>query len=163
MHWRGSREQDSKAKEALKRGFHLIRVNPGHGDAFIGSSIIPFGLLADRDLLRGLGYSLDANKALLKQKALAPGIMALKEQAYSSFIKEILFWKELGYTSDEISALLVRIYKEQSGGGALAAEDRKQRRKGLKTTLTRLKDDKAKSDGLHQLAGAALLELKRVS
>ena len=31
------REQDAEAKEALKRGFDLIRVKPGHGEEFIGT------------------------------------------------------------------------------------------------------------------------------
>ena len=157
------REQDSKAKEALKKGFHLIRVKPGHGDEFIGSNIIPNSILADRDLLLALGYPMDANTEILRQKEMAPRIEALTDQAYSNFIREILYWTELGYTPDEISALLVRVYKEQSGGGPLAAVDRKQRRRKLKETLTRLKKDKSKPEELHQLTQSTLSEFKRVS
>ncbi len=159
---RDAREQDPQAKEALKKGFHLIRVKPGHGGEFIGSNIIPSSLLADRDLLLALSFTLDAKKSILKQKELAPRIAALREQAYTNFIQEVLFWADLGYTTGEISELLVRIYKEQSGGGALAAKDRKQRRVELKATLTRLKDDKDESEELHQLAQSTLSEVKRV-
>ena len=51
-----AREQDPVAKEALKTGFCLIRVKPGHGDEFIGSRIIPNTLLSDRDLVMKLGF-----------------------------------------------------------------------------------------------------------
>lgn len=163
MPWRDAREQDPQAKEALKKGFHLIRVKPGHGGEFIGSSIIPSSLLADRDLLLALGFAMNAKRSILKQKEMTPRIAALREQAYTNFIREILFWADLGYTRGEISALLTRIYKEQSGGGILAAEDRKQRRVELKATLTRLKDDKAESEELHQLAQSTLSEVKKVT
>jgi hypothetical protein len=86
----------------------------------------------------------------------------LKEQSYNNFVKEVLLWKEWGHTSGEISALLVRIYKEQSGGGALAAIDRKQRRKSLKITLTRLRDDEVGFEEMRQLAVSTLSEFERV-
>ncbi|MFC2071979.1 MBL fold metallo-hydrolase [Chloroflexota bacterium] len=159
---RDPREQDSEAKEALKTGFSLIRVKPGHGGEFIGSRIIPRSLLADRDLLLKSGYSLDADKSLLRRRDLSPKIAALKEQSYTHFIEELLFWRELGYTSDEISELLVRIYKEQIGGGKLVQKDRKQRRERLKATLARLKDDEAEPEELHQLAQSTLLKLQTV-
>ncbi len=159
---RDAREQDSEAKEGLKRGFVLIRVKPGHGEEFIGSRIIPHSLLADRDLLAELGYAQDGDKTILKEKDLASKIAALKERAYSSFVKELLFWRELGYTLDEISELLVQIYKEQSGGDRLVKQDRKERRKSLKATLARLKEDEAESEELHELAESTLLKLKRV-
>lgn len=159
---RNHREQDVKVKVALKKGFHLIRVKPGHGEEFIGSNIIPDSLLADRDLLQGLGYALDAKKSILRQRDLAPRIAALREQAYSNFVKELHFWIALGYTLSEISALLVRIYKEQSGKGALIEEDRKERRERLKETLTRLRDDEGESDDLHQLAESTLSELEGI-
>lgn len=162
MPHRDPREQDSKAKEALKTGFHLIRVKPGHGEEFIGSTIIPHGLLANRDLLLELDYSLDTDKSILGQRDLAPRIANLREQAYNSFVNELLFWRELGYDPDEISQLLVRIYKEQSGGGALVEKDRKERRERLKETLARLRDDEAGSEELRKIAESTLLELKTV-
>ncbi len=156
------RKQDAEAKEALKNSFTLIRVKPAHGEEFIGSRIIPHGLLADRDLLKGLGYPLNARNSILRRTNLAPRIAALMEQAYTSFVEELLFWRELRYTPDEISELLVRIYKEQSGGRSVVQRDRKQRRERLKETLARLKDDKAKSEELHQLAQSTLLKLEGV-
>ncbi len=58
-------EQDMEARDALKRGFCLVRVKPGHGDEFIGSRILPQGFLADRDLLLALGYSLNDDISIL--------------------------------------------------------------------------------------------------
>jgi hypothetical protein len=160
---RDPREQDTKAKEAVKKGFQLVRVKPAHGEEFIGSTIIPNGLLTDRDLLIQLGYSMNENPSVLGQMSLAPKIAALKEQAYTNFVKELLSWREFGYTLSEMAALLVRIYKEQSGGDPLAKKDRAERREMLKATLTRLRDDKAVSEELHQLAESTLSGLQRVS
>ncbi len=160
---RDPREQDTKAKEAVKKGFQLIRVKPAHGEEFIGSTIIPNGLPADRDLLIQLGYSMNENPSVLGQMSLAPKIAALKEQAYTNFVKELLSWREFGYTLSEMAALLVRIYKEQSGGDPLAKKDRAERREMLKATLIRLRGDKAESEELHQLAESTLSGLQRVS
>ncbi|MBI3040606.1 MAG: MBL fold metallo-hydrolase [Chloroflexi bacterium] len=123
---RNHREQDAKAKEALKKGFHLVRVKPGHGED------------------------------------LAPRIAALGEQSYTSFVKELLFWIALGYSSSEVAAFLVRIYQEQCGGGSLVEKDRLERRERLKEILTRLRDEKSESEELQQVAESALSELERV-
>jgi len=163
MPWRDPREQDSQAKEALKRGFCLIRVKPGHGGEFVGTRIIPKSLLADRDLLVEFGYSMDAEKSILSSSEVAPKMADRMEEAYASFVEELLLWTELGYSSSEVSELLVRIYKEQSGGGSLVEEDRKERRGRIKATLVRLRGDEAMSDELHQLAESTLSDLKRVS
>ncbi len=157
---RDFRKQDAQAKKALKRGFRLIRVKPAHGEEFIGSQIIPGSLLADSDLLQRLGYSIDADKSLLRSIDLAPKISTIKQKAYADFIKELLVWTELGYTSAEISGLLVRIYKEQSGGSSLVRQDRRERRVRLKETLDVLKDDQAKPGELRQLAESTLAILK---
>ena len=53
--WDDPRDQDASAKEALKKGFSLIRVKPGHGEEFLGCRIIPNALFAERDLLVKLG------------------------------------------------------------------------------------------------------------
>ncbi len=159
---RDPREQDARAKDALKRGFSLIRVKPGHGEEFIGSRIIPQSLLADRDILVELGHSLDADKSILRGKDVAPQIAALRERAYASFVKELLLWKEFGYSLGKISELLVRIYEEQSGGGGLVQKDRKERRERLKETLARLRDDEAESEQLRQLAGSALIGIRKI-
>lgn len=156
---RAPREQDAEAKEALKLGFCLIRVKPGHGDEFLGSRIIPNSLLANRDLLLELGYSPESNKSLLSSRHLVPKIVALKEQAYTYFVEELLLWTELGYTLNDVSELLARIYKEQSGGGPLVKQDRQERRERLKATLARLKDDESKPDELRKLAEMTLPKL----
>ena len=85
----------------------------------------------------------------------------LLEQAYAGFIREVLFWQKQGYTLDEISEFLVRIYREQIGGNRLVAVDRKQRRVRMKETLSRLKHDEAVSNEMRQLAGLTLLKLEK--
>ena len=159
---RDPREQDAEAKEALKKGFILTRVKPGHGQEFLGSRILPRSLLADRDLLVELGYSMDASKSILKGRDVAPMVAALREQAYTSFTGELLLWRELGYSPDEICGLLARIYKEQSGGGRLVEPDRKERRERLEETLARLTEDEAMSHELRQLAQSTLSNLKAI-
>ena len=156
---RDPREQDSATKEALKRGFCLIRVEPGHGEVFLGSRILPNSLLADRDLLIEMGYPLDADKSILKSRDIVPRVAARMEQAYASFTEELSLWQKLGYTRDEITGLLARIYREQSGGGPLVEQDRKERRQRLKTTLSRLKDDKSQPDELREMAESTLRAL----
>jgi len=134
----------------------LIRVEPGHGEEFLGSRILPKSLLAERDLLVEMGHPLDADKSILRSKVIEPRVTARMEQAYASFIEELSLWQQSGYNPSEITGLLARIYKEQSGGGPLVEQDRKERRKRLKTTLARLRDDKAQPDELHELAESTL-------
>ncbi len=154
--------QDLEAREALKQSFSLIRVKPGHGKEFLGSRIIPNSLLSDRDLLVKLGYSLNADKSILRSRDVSPKIVSITENAYTCFVWELLFWKKQGYSLSKISELLVRIYKEQSGGPPLIARDRKQRRERLKSILARLRNDQAESDALHHLASSTLSELRKV-
>ncbi|MDP2730446.1 MAG: MBL fold metallo-hydrolase [Dehalococcoidales bacterium] len=156
------REQDSMVKEALKRGFDLIRVKPGHGEEFLGTRIVRLGVLSDSDILLELGLPITENRAILKSKELAGKIEAIKEQAYNRFASELPVWQEMGYSQSEIIKLLVRIYKEQSGGDRFASRDRKQRRERLKATLSRLKDDETKPEELRRLAGLALDEIRKV-
>ena len=163
MAQRDPRNQDPKAKLALKTGFRLIRVKPGHGPEFLGTRILPIGLLAERDILVELGYPLDTDKSILRSAELAPKVLARREQAYSDFVRELILWLELGYTLDEMAELLVRIYTEQSGGGPLVKEDRKERRGLLKATLAKLKDDEAQPDWVRQLARASQSKLHSIS
>ena len=153
-------EQDLAVKEALKRHFSLVRVKPGHGEEFLGSRILPFGLPADRDLFSELGYAENPDISQLKRGQLDGKLANLLEQAYAGFIREVLFWQKQGYTLDEISEFLVRIYREQIGGNRLVAVDRKQRRVRMKETLSRLKNDETVSNEMRQLAGLTLLKLE---
>jgi hypothetical protein len=153
------REQDTEAKEALKHGFPLIRVKPGHGEEFLGTRIIPTGLLADRDVLLALGYPMDKDKSILQEGRLASKVSDILEKAHASFVEELLLWMEQGYEANEISALLVRIYREQEGGGSLVDEDRKERRVRLKQTLARLRDETAGTESLRQIAEMTLPKL----
>ena len=154
-------EQDAKAKDAIKNEFCLIRVKPGHGREFLGSNLIPKALMADRDLLVHLGFPMDEDKSVLKSDHLLPKIAALREEAGKRFVETLNVWMHLGYNCDEISDLLVRIYTEQSGGGKLVEQDRKERRIRLKNTLRRLESEKNGSDDLKRIAGATLTELKK--
>jgi glyoxylase-like metal-dependent hydrolase (beta-lactamase superfamily II) len=164
MMGRDPRQQDAEAKDALKRGFCLIRVKPGHGDEFLGSRIIPRSLLADNDMLIEFGYPLSAGKAVLRSAKLAPRVSARREQAYVDFAEELTLWMGLGYTLDEISKLLTRIYREQSGGGPLVEEDRQERQERLRDLLTRLKGDEAQPAEIRQLAEPtqSLMKLTRI-
>jgi len=156
---RDPREQDAEAKDALKRGFCLIRVKPGHGDEFLGSRIIPRSLMADNDILIEFGYPLSAGKVVLRSRELASRVSARREQSYVNFIEELTLWTRLGYKQEEISKLLVRIYREQSGGGPLVEEDRQERREQLKILLTRLIEDKTQTADMRQLAKSTKLFL----
>jgi hypothetical protein len=162
MKHHGPREQDAEAKEALKRGFPLIRVKPGHGEEFLGSRIIPEGLLANRDLAVEMGYTLNSNKLKSKSKDVESKINYMLEQAYARFINELLQWLRHGYTAGEISGFLVRIYKEQTDGAAMVKQDRKERRERLKEILGRLKRDEKVPDIIHQLAQSTLSNLKNI-
>ena len=160
---RDPREQDAEAKEALKTGFSLIRVKPGHGEEFLGSRIIPRSLMADRDLLVRLGYPMDSDKSILSSDNLAAQVSEIMEQAYAGFVSELFLWTEFGYNSSELSDFLVRIYWEQSGGAKLVQQDRKERRQRLKETLARLKEDQDQPEALRELAGSTLSEVNKIS
>jgi len=159
---RKHQEQDYAAKDALKKGFGLIKVKPGHGGEFIGSRIIALSLLADRDLLPELGYSRNANKSLLKREGLSNRIIYLQERAYQRFVEEFVGWFSAGYSPEEIIGLLVRIYREQSGGNKSIEQDREERRVRLVANLTRFKHDKSQPSELNQMADNALTELGKV-
>lgn len=158
MH-RNHREQDAAAKEALKKGFSLIRVKPGHGLEFLGSRIIPDGLLADRDILIKLDYPENTDTSILKTEEIAEKVAYLKDWAYTNFIKELHYWFELGYDRDTVSSFLLRIYEEQQGGPGQVKKDRKQRRRRLLDALYRLKFDETESDEIHYLAESTLAAL----
>jgi|GEM_PF-667375 len=157
---RDPREQDLAAKEALKRGFMLIRVLPGHGEDFIGTRLVPRCFLCQRDLLVQLGFALDEKKSVLYAPSLAPRIEALKEQAYREFQKEISLWRGSGYDTEEAADLLLRIYREQEGGGPLVKEDRKERRRIIEEILRRLRLDPTVDPEIQGLAEKALKKIQ---
>ena len=154
-------EQDLVVNEALKRHFSLVRVKPGHGEEFLGSRILPYGLPADRDLFSELGYTENPDSHQIKAGQLDAKLANLLEQAYAGFIREVLFWQKQGYTLDEISEFLIRIYREQIGGSRLVALDRKQRKVRMKETLSRLNNDEAVSNEMRQLAELTLSKLEK--
>ncbi len=160
---RDPRIQDTQAKEALKHGFSLIRVMPGHGEDFLGTRMIPLCFLCDRDLLVELGYSLNEKKSILKSESLSKKVKAIKEKAYTDFIKELLQWKAFGYHPKEMADFLIRIYREQQGGGPLVTEDRKERRQRIKEILGRLRDDEGAADTLKTVADSTLAAINRIS
>jgi hypothetical protein len=155
-------EQDMAVKEALKGNFSIIRVKPGHGEEFLGSRILPFGLPADSDLLKSLGYGSDLESARLKDNQLDKKIADLLEQAYNGFIREVQLWQKQGYSYPEITEFLVRIYKEQYGGSKAVAYDRKQRKEHMQVTLSRLQKDTAVPQAYRQLAAATLEKLSAI-
>ena len=160
---RDPRIQDTPAKEALKHGFSLIRVMPGHGEDFLGTRMIPLCFHCDRDLLVELGYSMDEKKSILKSESLSQQVKTIREKAYTGFTQELLLWKASGYNPKEMSDFLIRIYREQHGGGPLVNEDRKERRQRIRETLVRLRDEGDGADGLKTLAESTLAGIKRIS
>ena len=155
-------EQDMAVKEALKGNFSVVRVKPGHGEEFLGSRILPFGLPADSDLLKTLGYGSDIDSARAKDSQLELKIADLLEQAYAGFIREVQTWQKQGYSYAEITEFMVRIYKEQYGGSKAVAYDRKQRKESMKTTLSRLQKDKDVPAAFRQLAETTLEKLAEI-
>ncbi len=155
------REQDSRAKEALKKGFCLVRVKPGHGGDFLGSRIISCSLLADRDMLLELGYSPAESTAVLQEEDEAPRVTATNERAYAYFVGELGLWLQLGYSPDDVRTLLVRIYAEQTGGIPSVRRDRTQRRKKLRQMLFRLSQDQSRGSRLQVLAQSTMAMLDR--
>jgi len=159
---RDPRVQDAAAKDALKQGFRMIRVMPGHGDEFLGTRVIPRSFLARRDLLVTLGYSMDADLSVLDSPESALRISELREEAYSAFVEELQSWLASGYTPAEISGFLSRIYKEQAGGGKLVRADRKERRRQIKKTLGRMASDSSIGKGLQGIAEPSLSMIRRM-
>ena len=104
----------------------------------------------------------------MNRKGLTSKIKKTKEEAYQSLLNELQLWQAsvekggFGYNRDEISKILLQIYKEQTGGGKLVEEDRKERRSALKVVLSRLKSDKKQSVDLRQLAVSTLAETKKI-
>jgi len=151
--WDDPRDQDAEAKDALKKGFSLVQVKPGHGEDFLGCRIIPNALLADRDLLIKLGYTMDEDPGVLLLKKNQNRIAELTENAYQAFVDELQFWLDAGADAGEISQRLRRIHHEQQGGGKLAALDRLQRRERLQETLAFLEHDSSASEQHRLIAG----------
>lgn len=153
--WNDPRDQDIEAKDALKKGFSLVRVKPGHGGEFLGSRIVPNAILADRDLLVKLGYGIDDDPGILLSDENKKRIAELEEIAYQAFVDELLSWLEMGVANEKIAERLRRIYLEQQGGGKLVAIDRKQRRERIQNTLDQLTVDPSVPEQLRQIAQQA--------
>ncbi len=160
---RDPRIQDAKAKEALKLGFSLIRVMPGHGDAFLGSRVVPRSFLADRDLLLALGHAMDSDKSLLGSSDTAPKVSDRREKAYAAFREEVLLWEKMGYGPEEISEMLASIFQDQDGGGYLVEQDRKERRERIKETLARARADDDVGPTLSSVAEMGLSKLQKIA
>jgi glyoxylase-like metal-dependent hydrolase (beta-lactamase superfamily II) len=162
------RPQNRKEKKALKMGSSLTTVKPGHGPEFLGSRIINT-LLANRDILVKLGFDEDEKKDVLHERELALPIKQLREQSYRDFLEELKLWLNsqeeagFGYQIDEVSRFLLRIYEEQTGGGELVGEDRKERRIDLRKKLAALKTDVEQPEALHLVAESALSLIARIS
>jgi len=122
-----AREENAEAKAALKGGFSWIEAYSGHGPAFGGTELIPESLFAESDIQARLS---NGNPGLTREKLLADG--------YDNFTFGLEFWLSLGYSNDEVAALLARIYSEQRGGSPNTARDRKERRAQLLENLQKL-------------------------
>jgi len=159
------RPQNRKEKNALKLGFNLVRVKPGHGPEFLGSKIIN-NFLANRDILVKLGFNENDDKAILNDPKWALPIKQLREDSYKNFVDELNLWLNpsekggFGYDYDEAAKYLFQIYKEQIGGGELVAQDRKERRIDIKEKISMLMSDSEQDKALRLTAKStcALIE-----
>jgi glyoxylase-like metal-dependent hydrolase (beta-lactamase superfamily II) len=158
---RNPREQDADAKEALKRGYVLITVKPGHHGEFLGSRIIPCGILADRDILIELGYP-ETQTEILESKEMQVKINGVLENAFNRFADELKLWLDSGYSIEDAAGMMGRIYKEQSGGGRKIEQDRKQRRIRIKAVLHRLKDSQTHPKEIREIASLSLERIKKI-
>jgi glyoxylase-like metal-dependent hydrolase (beta-lactamase superfamily II) len=159
---RNPREQDADAKEALKRGFILVTVKPGHHGEFIGSRIVPYGILADRDILVELGYP-ESDKYLLNEPKLHSKIEAILHEADARFIDELKLWMNMGYDNNGVAGLIARIYMEQSGGGGKIEIDRKERRIRIKAMMNRFITDPACSSDIREIAALSLKIIQKIN
>jgi len=161
------RPQNRREKDALKAGSALITAKPGHGPEFLGSRIINT-LFADRDILVKLGFDENDKKDVLNDPKMALRIKQLKEEAYRNFLDELKLWLNplekagFGYKPDEAAKFLLRIYKEQSGGGELVGQDRKERRIDLRKKLSVLRTDTEQSEELRVAAESALSMIEKI-
>ncbi len=161
------RPQNRKEKDALKTGFDLITVKPGHGSEFLGSKIVGT-LLSQRDILVKLGFNENDDKKALADPKVKERIEPLKARSYRSFVDELRVWLNpldkggFGYDVEAVSRFVLRIYKEQSGGGDWAGQDRKERRVDLKDKLSALKTDKGQTEELRQVAEKALAMIEKI-
>jgi hypothetical protein len=160
------RPQNRKEKDALKAGFDLITVKPGHGPEFLGSRLIGT-LLARRDFLVKLGFDENDKKDILNNPEFSKRIEGLKENAHRIFVEALKLWLKpldangFNYTVDDVAGFLQRIYQEQNGGGELVGQDRRERRTDLKNKLDRLKSDGQQPPELQMVAGTALALIEK--
>lgn len=160
------RPENRKEKNALKMGFNLVRVKPGHGPEFLGSKMINH-LLSNRDIRVRLGFDEDDKQANLADARWVLPVSQLREQTYQSFIDELLLWLGpfekggFGYNIDQASNLLRQIYQEQAGGGELVGQDRQERRLDIKNKLARLMNDVKQNESLRSFAHGTLALIEK--
>ncbi|MFH1639788.1 MAG: MBL fold metallo-hydrolase [Chloroflexota bacterium] len=161
------RPQNRREKDALKKGFGLITVKPGHGPEFLGSRIMGT-LLARRDILVKLGFDENEKKHVLNDREMDSSIRELEEKTYQDFLKELQLWLKptdqagFGYQGEQVAGFLRRMYREQTGGGDLVGQDRKERRVDLKGKLARLSADREQPEELRTVAALALSMIEKV-
>lgn len=162
------RPQNRREKDALKRGFVLVTVKPGHGPEFLGTRILG-AILSQRDILVKLGFEEKAAKKILEDPRFTISVQQIKQQSFLDFCNELEIWlapAEIGgsgYQADEAVNFLVTIYHEQNGGGTLVGQDRMERRIDLRGKLSWLKDDPQSSRQLKEIAEQTLLEIDKKS
>ncbi len=162
------RPQNRREKDALKNEFSLIVVKPGHGPEFLGARIVGT-LNCRRDILVKLGFDENENKRVLKDPKQSASIKEIQEGSYLDFRNELEFWLRpigengLGYQVDEVVGFLIRIFREQSGGGRLVSQDRKERRLDLEEKLARLANDPDSSMELVRISGATRESIAKIA
>ena len=125
--------------------------------------------LARRDLMVKLGFDENGKKESLGDLKFAPRIGELQENAYRNFTDELKLWLKpmaqsgFGYSTADVAGFLLRIYKEQTGGGDLVGQDRRERRIDLKQKLVKLKTDPGQPAELKDAAEKALALIEKVN
>ena len=168
----------------------LARIHPRHFDRFPGhasrmgqfckivvsqyvrqslGSRLMGTLLARRDILVKLGYDENDKKDILNDPKFSERIKQLQGSGYRTFVDIVKLWLRpldkngFGYTSGDVADFLLRIYKEQNGGGELVGQDRRERRIDLKNKLALLKTDEQEPEELHSVADMAASKIEKVS
>jgi len=90
-------EQDVAVKEALKGHFSVVRVKPGHGQEFLRQPDSAAGITGGQRPPENPGLSFRyCGSGETGRAAENKNGRPVLEQAYSGFVKEVLFWQKQG-------------------------------------------------------------------
>jgi glyoxylase-like metal-dependent hydrolase (beta-lactamase superfamily II) len=161
------RPQNRLEKNALKKGFTLVTVKPGHGPEFLGARILG-SVLSERDILVKLGFDEKEHKKVLQNPQYALAIRHEREQSQRDFCQELQLWltpvknESSGYRIEEAVDILKRIYAEHKGGGDLVGQDRIERKMDLKNKIALILKDSQSPETLKLIGQSTITELDKM-